>query len=106
MNVFKEYWLKFKSGLGTLFSTFSHSTAETLAWLSIIVINFATVPSLLAIKSGLTDKMPPFDMTLLIWAGLLLYFVRSAIIKDMLMVITIGFGFALQVILLGLIFFL
>jgi hypothetical protein len=53
-----------------------------------------------------TDKMPPLDITLMLWTGLLLYFIRSAILKDMLMVVTIGFGFAIQAILLGLIFFI
>ena len=52
-----------------------------------------------------TDRMPPLDVTLMIWLGLLIYFVKSAILKDMLMVVTIGIGFAIQAILLGLIFF-
>jgi hypothetical protein len=50
--------------------------------------------------------MPPLDITLMLWFGLLLYFIKSAILKDMLMVVTIGIGFAIQAILLGLIFFI
>lgn len=84
---------------------FSQATADTFAWISIIVLNLCTLPTYLAVMSGVTDRMPPLDMTLLLWAGLLLYFVRSAIIKDMLMVFTIGVGFAIQSILLGLIYF-
>ena len=55
--------------------------------------------------TGLTDRMPPMDIVIIMWGALLLYFIKSAIIKDMLMVVTIGMGFALQAILLGLIFF-
>jgi hypothetical protein len=49
--------------------------------------------------------MPPLDIILMLWTGLLLYFVKSAILKDMLMVVTIGFGFAIQAVMLGLIYF-
>ena len=49
--------------------------------------------------------MPPLDLVIILWVGLLLYFIRSAILKDMIMVVTLGVGFALQSIALGLIFF-
>jgi hypothetical protein len=49
--------------------------------------------------------MPPLELVAFLWIGLLLYFIRSAIIKDMLMVVTIGFGFAIQAVMLGLIYF-
>jgi hypothetical protein len=65
----------------------------------------ATVPGFLAVMAHVTDRMPPLDIILMVWGGLLLYFVRSAIMKDMLMVVTIGIGFAIQAIMLGLIFF-
>lgn len=87
------------------FSNFSKTTADTLGWLSIIVLHASTVPGLLAVKAGISDRMPPLELVAFLWVGLLLYFIRSAIIKDMLNVITIGVGFALQALLLGLIFF-
>lgn len=87
------------------FESFNKTTAETFSWLSIIVLNLATVPGFLAAKAGISDKMPPSELVILVWVGLLLYFVRSAILKEMLMVVTIGCGFALQAILLGMIFF-
>lgn len=87
------------------FSGFSKATADTFAWLSILVLNAATVPTLVSVMSGNSNKMPPLDIVLLIWTGLLLYFIRSVIIKDMLMTVTIGLGFAIQAILLGFIFF-
>ncbi len=94
-----------KDGIVRFFANFNKTTAETFAWLCIIVLNCATIPSFLAVKSGLSDRMPPMDLVFLLWMGLLLYFVRSAILKDMLAVVTIGIGFAVQAILLGAIFF-
>lgn len=94
-----------KTGIIRFFANFTKTTADTFGWLSVIVMNCATVPSFLAIKAGLSDKMPPLDLVFLVWLGLLLYFVRSAILKDMLNVMTIGIGFAIQAVLLGAIFF-
>ena len=87
------------------FSNFSKTTADTLGWLAIIVLHASTVPGLLAVKAGISDSMPPLELVAFLWVGLLLYFIRSAIIKDMLNVIKIGVGFAIQALLLGLIFF-
>ena len=87
------------------FENFNKTTADTFAWLSIIVLHAATIPSFLAVKTGLSDRLPSLDLVALLWLGLLLYFIRSAIIKDMLAVITIGIGFAIQALLLGFIFF-
>lgn len=94
-----------RNGIVNFFSNFSKTTAETFAWLSIIVINCATIPGFLAMKAGLSDRLPPLELVALMWLGLLLYFVRSAILKDMLAVVTIGIGFAIQALLLGVIFF-
>ena len=87
------------------FDGFTKTTADTLAWISVICIIGSTIPGFFAVMAHATDRMPPLDITLMVWVGLLLYFVRSAILKDMLMVVTIGLGFAVQAILLGLIFF-
>lgn len=94
-----------KNSVVNFFANFSKTTADTFAWLAIIVLNCATIPGFLAVKVGMTDKMPPLDLVSLMWLGLLLYFIRSAIIKDMLAVVTIGIGFAVQALMLGLIFF-
>lgn len=94
-----------KDMLEKFFSNFSKTTADTLGWLAIIVLHACTIPGLLAVKAGISDSLPPIEMVSLLWLGLLLYFIRSAIIKDMLNVITIGLGFAIQALLLGLIFF-
>ena len=83
----------------------AHVSAETLGWLAVIVIHAATIPSLLAVMAGLTDKMPSADIILLMWTGLTLMFVKASVQKDMLNVITIGVGFIIQSVLMVLIFF-
>ena len=83
----------------------SHISAETFGWLAIIVLHAATVPSLLAVMSGLTDKMPPVDLVLLCWSGLTLLFVKAAVQKDMLNLVTIALGFIVQAVIMALIFF-
>ncbi len=94
-----------KNGIVRFFANFDKTTADTFSWLAIVVLNCATIPSFLAMKAGINDKMPSLDLVALLWFGLLLYFVRSAILKDTLNVITIGFGFAVQALFLGFIFF-
>jgi hypothetical protein len=83
----------------------SHVSSETLGWLAIVLLHAATIPSLIAVMGGLTDRMPPLDMVLLVWTGLTLLFVKATIQKDMLNIVTIGFGFIIQAVLMALIFF-
>jgi hypothetical protein len=84
---------------------FSHISAETFGWIAVLVLHASTVPSLLAVMSGLTDRLPGFDLVMLVWTGLTLLFVKAAVQKDMLNLVTIGLGFILQSVLLALIFF-
>lgn len=84
---------------------FSKISADTLEWLAIIILHACTVPSLLAVMSGLTDRMPSLDLVLLVWTGLTLLFIKSAIKKDMLNLVTIGVGFIVQSMIVALIFF-
>jgi hypothetical protein len=82
-----------------------HISAETFGWLAAIVLHCATIPSMLAVMSGLTDRLPGVDLVLLVWTGLALMFLKAAVQKDMLNIITIGFGFIVQAVLMALIFF-
>jgi len=83
----------------------SHLSAETMGWLAVIVLHASTIPSLLAVMAGLTDRLPGVDLVLLVWTGLSLLFVKAAVQKDMLNLVTIGFGFILQAVMMALIFF-
>lgn len=80
-------------------------SADTLLWISTILLHAATLPSLLAVLSGLTDRLPPVDMVILIWAGLTTLFLQSVIQRNYLVMITISLGFVAQCVLLALIFF-
>ena len=84
---------------------FSKISAETLGWLAAIVLHGSTIPSLLAVMSGLTDRLPGVDIVLLVWTGLTLMFIKAAVQKDMLNIVTIGVGFIVQAVLMALIFF-
>jgi hypothetical protein len=49
--------------------------------------------------------MLPVDIVLLVWTALVLLFVKAAIQRDLLNLITIGLGFFVQATLMALIFF-
>jgi hypothetical protein len=71
-------------------------SADTLGWLAAVVIHCATIPTLLALLTGLSDNTPNLDIVLFAWAGLVLMFGRAVVLKDSLNIITIGVGFMVQ----------
>lgn len=84
---------------------FSAISAETFGWMAVIVLHASTIPSLLAVMGGLTDRLPGVDLVLLVWTGLTLLFIKATVQKDMLNIVTIGLGFIVQAVLMALIFF-
>ena len=80
-------------------------SAETLGWLAAIVIHCATIPTLLALMTGLSDRTPSLDIVLFMWAGLVLLFGRAIVLRDTLNIITVGSGFIVQAVLMALILF-
>ena len=88
-----------------LSTTLTKISAETLGWLAAIVIHAATIPTLLALMTGLSDRTPNLDIVLFAWAGLVLMFFRAVVLKDLLNIITIGMGFIVQAVLMALILF-
>lgn len=82
----------------------SHMSAETVGWVAVMIIHAATIPNFLAVMQGVTEKLPQVDILLMVWTGLALFFVKAVIAKDMLNIITIGFGFVIQAAMLALIF--
>ena len=80
-------------------------SADTLGWLAAIVLHCATLPSFLALLTGLSDRTPGLDIILFLWGGLVLLFLRAVVLRDMLNIITIGFGFILQAGFMALILF-
>jgi len=95
-----------KQSVVEFFSThFSKISAETMGWLAAIALHAATIPTLLALLTGLTDTTPSVDVVLFMWLGLVLLFGRAVILKDLLNIVTIGLGFVIQATLMALILF-
>jgi hypothetical protein len=80
-------------------------SAETLGWLAVILIHCATIPTLLALLTGLSDSVPNLDIVLFMWAGLVLLFFRAVVMRDLLNIITIGLGFITQAVIMAMILF-
>jgi len=83
----------------------SHLSAEGVGWLGTMLIHAATIPSLLGLIFAISDKLPSLDVVFFIWTGLLLFFVRALIKRDMLNIITNGLGFFIQAVLLAVVVF-
>jgi len=81
----------------------SKISADALGWLAAIVIHCATIPSLLALITGLSSNTPNLDVVLFAWAGLILLFGRAVVLRDSLNIITIGVGFMIQSVLMALV---
>lgn len=84
---------------------FSHLSAEGIGWLAVMFLHCATIPSLLGLIFAVSNVIPSLDVVFFIWGGLTLFFIKALIKKDMLNIITIGFGFIVQAILLGAVVF-
>ena len=82
-----------------------HVSSHTLGWLTIVLLHFASVPTLLAMILAQSDKLPPYDLMLFVWAALTTLFFKSLIEKNFLYVSTICVGFIGQVVMLGMIVF-
>lgn len=80
-------------------------SAEAAGWCAVVLLHLATIPTLLAVLTGLTEKLPPVDLVLFGWAGLFLLFLKATVQKDLLNIVTIGFGFFIQACVLALIVF-
>ena len=89
----------------TIQSHIAPISAATLSWLSVILLHSATLPTLIAVLTGLSDKMPSVDMVLLTWAGLMAMFAQAVVQRNFLNIVTIALGFMLQASLMVLIFF-
>jgi hypothetical protein len=97
---------RIKNGVVEFFSTHFHKiSADTLGWLAAIALHAATIPTLLALLTGLTDTTPSVDVVMFLWLGLVFLFGRAVILKDILNIVTIGLGFVIQAVLMALILF-
>lgn len=80
-------------------------SAHTLGWITIVMLHLASVPTLLAVLTNQSDKMPPVDIMLFVWGGLTAIFFKSLFERNYLYIATICLGFVGQTILMSLILF-
>ena len=80
-------------------------SAETLGWLAVVLIHCATIPTLLALLTGLSDTVPNLDIVVFMWAGLVLLFFRAVVMRDVLNIITVGLDFIVQATIMAMILF-
>jgi len=80
-------------------------SAHTLGWLTIVLLHLSTIPMLLAILLGQSDRMPPVDLMIFVWSGLITLFFKSLIEKNFLYIATICVGFVAQTVVMSLILF-
>lgn len=97
-NIPGVLWKFFKEHLGKI-------SSHTLGWLTIVLLHFASIPTLLAVLLAQNDKLPPVDLMIFVWSGLITLFFKSLIEKNFLYVATICLGFAAQTVIMSLILF-
>jgi hypothetical protein len=80
-------------------------SAHTLGWITIVLLHLASVPTLMAVLMGTSDRLPPVDLMIFVWAALTSLFFKSLIEKNFLYLATICVGFLGQTLIMGLILF-
>jgi len=80
-------------------------SATSLHIISVILLHSSTIPTLLSLMFGISDKTPILDMVLLLWAALLAMFAQALIQKNYVIVTVITIGFMIQSVIMALIFF-
>jgi hypothetical protein len=93
----------------TVFNTIkehiTHISAHALGWIAIVMLHFASFPTLWAVLTARTDRLPNIDIMIFVWGALTTLFIKSLLEKDRLYVTTIAIGFVAQTVLMGLILF-
>jgi hypothetical protein len=84
---------------------FRHISTETIGWLAVVCVHCATIPPIVGLLLGVSERLPSMDVVAFMWTGLVLFFIKSLITRDMLNIITIGVGFIIQAGLLALLVF-
>jgi hypothetical protein len=87
-----------RSHIGTL-------SANTLGWLTIVLLHFASIPTLLAVLLTQNDKLPPVDLMIFVWSGLITLFFKNLIERNFINIATICLGFCAQTVIMSLILF-
>lgn len=84
---------------------FGNISAHALGWITIVLLHLSSAPTLLAVLLGKSDKLPPVDLMLFVWAALITMFFKALIDGNRLYTATICIGFAAQTVAMSLILF-
>lgn len=79
--------------------------SEFGGWCGMVLIQSSTIPVSISIIRGNAERIPPVDMTVMIWVGLFFFLLRAIANKDNLYIVSNSVGFFFQTILLILIAF-
>lgn len=85
----------------TFFDKLQHISKNTLEWISIVLIHCACIPSTIAFLRGVTDLMPSVEVVFFMWLGLIVYFFKSFVENNRIMIFTNAVAFCIQAILLA-----
>lgn len=88
-----------------MFKPTNKQVCEAAGWGGMVLVQSATLPSILGVLLGHSTTLPPLSMVLLVWCGLGLYFVRAFAQRDFLYMFSNGLGFLLNSVLLSFIVF-
>ena len=80
-------------------------SANTLGWLTIVLLHFASIPTLLSVLLTQNDKLPPVDLMIFVWSGLITLFFKNLIERNFINIATICLGFCAQTVIMSLILF-
>lgn len=80
-------------------------SAHVLGWITIVLLHFAPVPTMLNILLDKSDKLPPVDLMIFVWSALITLFFKSLVERNLLYIATICLGFCAQTVLMSLILF-
>lgn len=97
-ELFNKLWAEFKSSIRKV-------TIDGIGWAALLALHAVTIPSLLGLMTGLSDKTPPIDMVIILWAALGLFYFKSILEKNVVSIVIIGLGFIMQSVLMALVFF-
>ncbi len=78
---------------------------EIGGYAGMILLQGATLPQIYDKITNPNANLAPLSMVLMVWIGLLLYFIRAFVQRDMLYMISNGIGLVLNLILMAVIVF-
>ena len=87
------------------FSKRQEKLAEIGGYMGMALLQSTTLPTTIPILLGHSITLPPLSLVLMVWLGLILYFVRALVRFDFLYLISNGIGVILNFILLVIIVF-